>query len=778
MDRLSKRKFGIVCHGKVVRIPLEGDEILQVHSERTQGVVKTLMNTKVDEPKLSDLVHRATPVAKSPYRLAPLEMQELSEQLQELQDDCEELRSTYDTIRDMIILGWRSKVENAPAEMLRDLDQQMEKIADDGCTLWIKLYSKYEYEIRYHLGKSNVVIEAFSRKERVKPRHVRAMAMTIQYRVRGMILTAQSEVFKQENVLAEILHGLDQQMERKGDENNSKEWNSGDDQLRFRWMIYFVVLADAAESVSDAIRFEYCLASSSGWTKSPVLWAEIGESSLIGPELVQETTDKVVLIKEKLKAARDRQKSCADNRRKPVLEFDGRRTGYAKRFAWKWCNSLWEKGVIAAMHYPVVGIAKWLAVRYSWKVTMPHKSSKDYKNTRHYIPKISHEFRSPIKEKLRNLEERYIHEGRVVFDNFTDLNYVRSLFHFVEFECLLEINKQVYPRFILEFYIQYRLSYFNEGQMFVEFVFQSQYFYLSLEDFAQILRITWEGACVFSDQWSLDELVYGAPSEGPYQTNLPSPDDIISYVREDREGQVTRIRHQEEIEVQDYQILTREIVSTLKPLEEIIWENVFCLGGNRDHVPACLCYMLYCVANSERFNLSYFMEKQMGWVTKQARLILPYGMLLTRLLDFIISENPELKIESYVLYDRVINLLTAQLERKPRRDRGTIRGHHSTSSSSAFDQPSSSHLNDDDDDGNDEGTSRASTPSPIRYVNSLTNQVPQVFQNPSNIDQNMEPFYTRQTKILNSQVQLRDEHRGGVRSIGKSLRRLWRNMKK
>ncbi|GKB63090.1 hypothetical protein Tco_0919276 [Tanacetum coccineum] len=75
MDRLSKRKFGIICHGKVVRIPLEGDEILQVHGERTQGVVKTLMNTKVD------LVPEATSVAKSRYRLAPLEMQELSEQL-------------------------------------------------------------------------------------------------------------------------------------------------------------------------------------------------------------------------------------------------------------------------------------------------------------------------------------------------------------------------------------------------------------------------------------------------------------------------------------------------------------------------------------------------------------------------------------------------------------------------------------------------------------------------------------------------------------------------
>ncbi|GJY00564.1 retrotransposon protein, putative, ty3-gypsy subclass [Tanacetum coccineum] len=52
--------------------------------------------------------------------------------------------------------------------------------------------------------------------------------------------------------------------------------------------------------------------------RSPVLWAEIWEGSLIGPELVQEMTDKVVVIKEKLKAARDRQKSYADNMRKTV----------------------------------------------------------------------------------------------------------------------------------------------------------------------------------------------------------------------------------------------------------------------------------------------------------------------------------------------------------------------------------------------------------------------------------------------------------------------------
>ncbi|GJZ08370.1 hypothetical protein Tco_0542653 [Tanacetum coccineum] len=142
------------------------------------------------------------------------------------------------------------------------------------------------------------------------------------------------------------------------------------------------------------------------------------------------------------------------------------------------------------------------------------------------------------------------------------------------------------------------------------------------------------------------------------------------------------------------------------------------------------------------------------------------------------NENHELYNESYVLYDRVMNPLAAQQERKTRKDRGTKRGRHSTSSSSTFDQPSSPYFNNDDDDRNGEGTSRASTPSPIRYVNSLTNEVPQVFQNPPNIDPHLEPFYSRQTEIINRHVHIRDEHRGGLRSIGKGLRNLWRNMRK
>ncbi|GKB10995.1 hypothetical protein Tco_0844918 [Tanacetum coccineum] len=113
-----------------------------------------------------------------------------------------------------------------------------------------------------------------------------------------------------------------------------------------------------------------------------------------------------------------------------------------------------------------------------------------------------------------------------------------------------------------------------------------------------------------------------------------------------------------------------------------------------------------------------------------------------------------------------------------RKDYGTRRGRYSTSSSFSFGQPSSSHPNDDDNDENDKGTSRASTPSPTRFVNSLSNDIPQIFSNPPNVDLNMEAFYSHQTRILNRQVQLRDEQRGRIRSIEKGINNLLRGKKK
>nr|GEV59492.1 putative reverse transcriptase domain-containing protein [Tanacetum cinerariifolium] len=48
--------------------------------------------------------------------------------------------------------------------------------------------------------------------------------------------------------------------------------------------------------------------------RTPIAWAEVGESKLIGLEIIQDTTDKIVQIKERLKTARDRQKSYVDHR--------------------------------------------------------------------------------------------------------------------------------------------------------------------------------------------------------------------------------------------------------------------------------------------------------------------------------------------------------------------------------------------------------------------------------------------------------------------------------
>ncbi|GJY25199.1 reverse transcriptase domain-containing protein [Tanacetum coccineum] len=50
--------------------------------------------------------------------------------------------------------------------------------------------------------------------------------------------------------------------------------------------------------------------------RSPIYWAEVGEVQLTGPEIVQETTEKIIQIKQRMQAARDRQKSYADLKHK------------------------------------------------------------------------------------------------------------------------------------------------------------------------------------------------------------------------------------------------------------------------------------------------------------------------------------------------------------------------------------------------------------------------------------------------------------------------------
>ncbi|GJW95473.1 putative reverse transcriptase domain-containing protein [Tanacetum coccineum] len=79
---------------------------------------------------------------------------------------------------------------------------------------WIELFSDYDCEIRYHPGKANVVANALSRKERVKPKRVKAMNMILQSSIKDKILAAQKEVVDE---FAGLQKGLDEMIEQRSD---------------------------------------------------------------------------------------------------------------------------------------------------------------------------------------------------------------------------------------------------------------------------------------------------------------------------------------------------------------------------------------------------------------------------------------------------------------------------------------------------------------------------------------------------------------------------------
>ncbi|GJS33388.1 putative reverse transcriptase domain-containing protein [Tanacetum coccineum] len=85
MDWLSNCKAEIICHEKVVRIPLPDGKVLRVVGERPEEKARLLMSVKVSDKKQEEIVV-VIDFPKSPYRLAPSEMEELSGQLKELQD--------------------------------------------------------------------------------------------------------------------------------------------------------------------------------------------------------------------------------------------------------------------------------------------------------------------------------------------------------------------------------------------------------------------------------------------------------------------------------------------------------------------------------------------------------------------------------------------------------------------------------------------------------------------------------------------------------------------
>nr|GEZ54560.1 putative reverse transcriptase domain-containing protein [Tanacetum cinerariifolium] len=365
-----------------------------------------------------DLIPGALPVVKSPYRLAPSEMQELSNQLKELQEKGF-IRPSHSPWGAHVLFVKKKDEEEHEAHLKTILDllkkEDLYKELNMRQRHWVELLGDYECEIKYHPGKANVVADALSRKERLKPRRVRAMSMTIQSGFKARILEAhvggiRKLIMHEAHTLRYSVHpGADKMyydlrdlywwpgMKRDIAEYVSKCLTSRHDAI---WVIvdrltkstHFLPIREdykteklariyineiqalqkalgtklnmsttyhpktdgqsehTIQTLEDMLRA--CVMDFGGsWDthlllvkfsynntyhksiicapfevlygrkyRSPVIWTEIGESQLIGPEIVQETTEKIFQIKERLKTARSRQKRYVDKRQKP-LEF-------------------------------------------------------------------------------------------------------------------------------------------------------------------------------------------------------------------------------------------------------------------------------------------------------------------------------------------------------------------------------------------------------------------------------------------------------------------------
>nr|GEU58548.1 reverse transcriptase domain-containing protein [Tanacetum cinerariifolium] len=236
------------------------------------------------------------------------------------------------SVKDMILAaqGEASNIENAPAKMLRCLDQQMGKKEDGGLyfmdQIWFPLVGDVRKMIIDRLMRRDYKIEQLARLyiNDIVARHEVPVSIISDRNGRFTLMFCQT--------LQEAL-GIRLDMSTayhpKMDGQSERTIQTLKDMLRAcvidfgcSWDTHLPLAKFSYNnSYHSSIRcapFE-ALHGKKCW--SLVLCAEIRESQLIGPELVQETTDKVVLTRERLKEARDHQRSYADNRRKP-LEFE------------------------------------------------------------------------------------------------------------------------------------------------------------------------------------------------------------------------------------------------------------------------------------------------------------------------------------------------------------------------------------------------------------------------------------------------------------------------
>ncbi|GJT99953.1 putative reverse transcriptase domain-containing protein, partial [Tanacetum coccineum] len=171
------------------------------------------------------------------------------------------------------------------------------------------IFSQKELNMR-QLGRKRVILREL----------VELMNMTLQSSIKDRILAAQKEAVDES---AGLQKGLDEMIEQRSDGNFCITWD--------RILAYF----------KESVIRHLC-----GLRLKKVMWVEVEEGQLIGPKLVQETTEKILQIKDRLKATRDRQKSYADKRRKP-LEFSVGDYVLLKVSPWKGVVRFGKKGKLA-----------------------------------------------------------------------------------------------------------------------------------------------------------------------------------------------------------------------------------------------------------------------------------------------------------------------------------------------------------------------------------------------------------------------------------------------
>ncbi|GJW73230.1 hypothetical protein Tco_0132600 [Tanacetum coccineum] len=179
---------------------------------------------------------------------------------------------------------------------------------------------------------------------------------------------------------------------------------------------------------------------------------------------------------------------------------------------------------------------------------------------------------------------------------------------------------------------------------------------LSLVQFSQILIIPYNGQAFFTNEWDLASLAYSQETEGPYHTNLPTPDEIRHFLQLERTESNRTIKSKNVIFTSN-QILTKELRQDMKRWEKLIRENVFGLGGHRDHLSVSLAHMLYCIVAKEQYNLAYLFVKRIECARATLTANLPYGMFLTCLYRHVMEHYPYLDNGIYNAVDRVMRPL-------------------------------------------------------------------------------------------------------------------------